>query len=57
MRQSLWLSVIAAGVVAILAFTRLHEPYIAIFFAYLAYVSYSTLKAYSGPGGGMGRFR
>lgn len=56
-RQSLWLSVIVAAVVAVLAFTRLNDKFIAIFFAYLAYTSYSTLKAYFGPGGGLGGFR
>jgi stage IV sporulation protein FB len=53
-RQSLWLSVITAAAVAVLAFTRLNDRYIAIFFAYLAYTSYSTLQAL---GGGSGRFR
>lgn len=53
-RQSLWLSVIAAAAVAVLAFTRLNDKYIAIFFAYLAYTSYSTLQAF---GSGSGRFR
>jgi Zn-dependent protease len=56
-RQALWLSVIAAIVVAILAFTKLHDQYMAIFFAYLAYMSYTTLQAYFGPRGGMGRDR
>lgn len=57
MRQSLWLSVIVAAVVAVLAFTRLDDKFIAIFFAYLAYTSYSTLQAYFGPGGGLGGYR
>jgi Zn-dependent protease len=55
-RQALWLSVIAAAVVAVLAFTRLNDRFIAIFFAYLAYTNYSTLRAYFGPGGGLGRW-
>jgi Zn-dependent protease len=57
MRQSLWLSVIMAGAIAVLAFTRLDDKYIAFFFAYLAYTSYSTLQANFGPGGGLGGYR
>jgi len=53
-RQSLWLSVITAAAVAVLAFTRLNDKYIAIFFVYLAYTSYSALQSY---GGGVGRYR
>jgi stage IV sporulation protein FB len=53
-RQSLWLSVITAAAVAVLAFTRLDDKYIALFFAYLAYTSYSTLQAI---GAGGGRYR
>ncbi len=56
-RQSLWLSIITAAVVAVLAFTRLHDQFLALFFAYLAYTNYSTVRAYFGPGGGIGRFR
>jgi membrane-associated protease RseP (regulator of RpoE activity) len=56
-RQSLWMSVITAAIVAVLAYTKLHDMYIAIFFAYMAYTNYRTLQAYFGPGGGMGRFR
>ncbi len=54
LRQSLWLSVIVAAAVAVVAFTRLNEKYIAFFFAYLAYTSYSTLQAI---GAGGGRYR
>jgi stage IV sporulation protein FB len=53
-RQSLWLSVITAAAVAVLAFTRLNDKYIALFFAYLAYTSYTTLQAF---GAGGGRYR
>lgn len=56
-RQSLWLSLVVAAVIAVLAFTRLDDKYIAFFFAYLAYTSYSTLQAYFGPGGGLGGYR
>jgi len=41
-------------VVAVLAWSKLNDIYIAIFFAYLAYVSYATLRANFGPGGGLG---
>ena len=51
------LNTIAAGVIAVLAFTRLDDKYIAFFFAYLAYTSYSTLQATFGPGGGLGGYR
>jgi Zn-dependent protease len=56
-RQSLWMSVITAGFVAVMALVKLDDKYIAIFFAYLAYTSYTTLQAYFGPGGGWGGFR
>jgi Zn-dependent protease len=56
-RQSLWLSLFVAAGIAILAFARLHDNYIAFFFAYLAYTSYSALQAYRGPGGGLGGYR
>ena len=57
MRQSLWLSVIVAALVAVLAFTRLGDRFVALFFAYLAYTNYTTLRAVFGPGGGLGGFR
>ncbi len=57
LRQSLWLSVACAAIVAILAFTRLHDPYLGIFFGYLAYNSFASLQALIGPGGGLGGFR
>lgn len=56
-RQSLWLSVVVAAGIAVLAFTRLDDKYLAFFFAYLAYTSYSTLQANFGPGGGLGGYR
>jgi len=43
--SSLWLSVIAAGGVAVYAFTQ-HETYLAIMFGLLGYGSYQTLRAY-----------
>jgi len=57
LRQSLWLSVIVAALAAIVAFMRLHDQFLALFFVYMAYVSYSTLQAYFGPGGGWGGYR
>jgi stage IV sporulation protein FB len=57
LRQSLWLSVITAVAVAILALTKLDDKFIALFFAYLAYTSYQALQAAFGPGGGLGGFR
>ena len=47
--QSLWLSVIAAGAVAVLSFS--HERiYMAVMFAILGYGSYQTLRAYEQHG-------
>jgi hypothetical protein len=57
LRLSLWLSVIAAAVIGVLAFTRLGDEFLAFFFGYLAYMSYTTLQAYFGPGGGLGGYR
>jgi stage IV sporulation protein FB len=57
LRQSLWLSVVAAAVVAILSFVNLHDQFLAMFFGYLAYVNYTTLRANFGPGGGLGGYR
>ena len=47
----------AAAVIAVLAFTRLDDQFLALFFGYLAYTSYATLQAYFGPGGGLGGYR
>ncbi len=57
MRQSLWLSVIIAAGLAVLALTRLGDQFLAFFFGYLAYSSYSVIRAMFGPGGGLGGFR
>jgi Zn-dependent protease len=57
LRQSLWLSLIAAAGLAVLALAKLHDEFLAIFFAYFAYISYTTLRANFGPGGGLGGFR
>ncbi|MDD2921873.1 MAG: hypothetical protein PHQ36_06255 [Anaerolineales bacterium] len=48
-RKSLWLSVIAGGVVAVVGFIFLNSVYMAIMFAFLALQSYQTLQ------GGFGR--
>jgi Zn-dependent protease len=57
LRQSLWLSVVTAAVVGVLAYVRLGDMFLALFFGYMAYTSYLTLTAYFGPGGGLGGFR
>lgn len=57
LRQSLWLSVVVAAGVGVLAYVRLHELFLLLFFGYMAYTSYMTLQSYFGPGGGLGRFR
>jgi stage IV sporulation protein FB len=46
-RQSLMLSILAAGAMALFGLTR-QEWFIGIFFGYLAYASYTTLEAYRG---------
>ncbi len=56
-RQSLWLSVIVAAGLAVLALIRLEDQFLAILFGYLAYSSYTMLRAQFGPGGGLGGFR
>jgi Zn-dependent protease len=53
-RQSLWLSVIVGAAVAVFAWLRMKDFYIALFFAYLAYSSFVTLQTYFGRGSGFG---
>lgn len=48
-QQSIMLSLIAAAGVAALALLRLHDTYLALFFGYLAYLSYASLQ---GPSSG-----
>jgi stage IV sporulation protein FB len=55
-QMSLWLSIFVAVGAGVLAFTRLHDTFLALFCGYLAYTSYRTLQAYTG-GGGWGGFR
>ncbi len=45
-RRALWLSVIAAGVVALAGLLVLGSPYIALLFGMLAYQSYMTTRGY-----------
>jgi Zn-dependent protease len=56
LRQSLWLSILAAAGVALYAGSR-HELYIALMFGYMAYNSYTILQAYFGGGGFGGGWR
>jgi stage IV sporulation protein FB len=49
-RQSLILSIFTAGLIAIFALFKLHENFLAIFFAYMAYESYTAMQAYSQGG-------
>jgi Zn-dependent protease len=43
-RKSLWVSVIAGGLIALLAFFLLHSLYMALLFALLAFQSYQSLQ-------------
>ena len=43
-RKSLWVSVIAGGIIALLAFFFLHSLYMAILFGFLAFQSYQSLQ-------------
>lgn len=52
--RSLWLSVIAAAGVAVFGVVVLNEIFIALFFGYLAYNSWTILQRYRGFGGGFG---
>jgi len=49
-RWSLMISFITAGLVAVAALVQWDDTFAAIFFGYLAYVSYTTLAFYSGHG-------
>lgn len=57
LQMSLWLSIFVAVGAGVLAWTRLHDQFLALFCAYLAYNSYTTLQAYTGGGGGYGGYR
>lgn len=57
LRHSLWLSVIIAGGLAVLALTRTSNTFLAIFFAYFAYTSYMAVRQLEGYSGGPGLYR
>ena len=46
-RKSVWLSVIAGGLVAVAGFFLLGSPYMAILFGFLAFQSYQSLQGYT----------
>ncbi len=48
--QSLWLSTVAAGALAVVGIAMWHQPFIGLLFGYLAYSSYATLRAYQSRG-------
>lgn len=52
LRQSVLLSIFAAGGVAAWALLRVDDKFLAFFFAYLAYISYQMLQQLSGGYGG-----
>lgn len=52
-KLSLWISVVTAGALAVVALVY-GELFVTLMFGYLAYTSYATLQAYSGRGGGPG---
>jgi len=49
-RQSLILSAVTGGVIAVVALVQLGSLLMALLFGYLAYGSYQTLQSYSGGG-------
>jgi stage IV sporulation protein FB len=54
LEKSLWISIFTAAGVALYAFARVHDYYLAAMFGYLAYTSFQTLQALTGRGGGYG---
>lgn len=54
MKQSLWLSVITGAGIAIFGAFQLGSPFMAVFFGYMAYSSYSMLQMFSSGGPGFG---
>jgi stage IV sporulation protein FB len=56
MVKSLWVSIVTAGAVAIYAATRVHDLYLTVLFAYLAFSNFQTLQSFTGRGGGYGRW-
>jgi Zn-dependent protease len=53
-RQALWLSVLTATGLAVFGAMRLREPFIALFFGWMAYNSYQALQIGGGGHGGFG---
>ncbi len=51
LQSSLWLSLFTAAAVAVFAFAKLDDKYMALFFGYMAYQSYTQIQGYSGRGG------
>ena len=49
-RQSLILSILTAGLIAVFGLLKLHDYYIAILFAFMAYENFNALQAYSRGG-------
>jgi Zn-dependent protease len=49
--QSLWISIVVSGGVAILAILLFGDLFLALMFGYLAYTNYTTLQRFTGRGG------
>jgi Zn-dependent protease len=56
-RQSLYLSLLTAVAMAVVAFMKLHDQFLAFFFGYLAYISYQGLQSGFGSPRGWGDYR
>jgi len=52
LRQSLLLSILTAGGIALVAYARFNDFYLALMFAYLGYLSFQMLQSLGGYGGG-----
>ena len=57
LRQALVLSIVASAGLAALCLLKWHENYMAIFFGYLAYTNYTTVRDLGPTGGNFGRWR
>jgi Zn-dependent protease len=51
-RKSLWLSVIVGGVVAVVGWAYMNQPYLGVMFGMLAFSSYTMLQQMGGGRGG-----
>jgi Zn-dependent protease len=56
LEKSLWISIATAAAVAIYSLVRVKDYYLAAMFGYLAFTSFQTLQAFTGRGGGYGRW-